>query len=246
MLAVIQHMKGTASMNLAKRVLFRARYAPLAGAMLIVSALMPVAAHAHFWGGNWPYSGGSTLSLGYRNDAGAFPAYSAAIDQGARNWFATSTPSALFATDGWGDIQSNTVYDTSSSYWGVAQIFADWTVCGSFGCSSGRVDVNAGDYWDPTPLGPSMSDYTAARVILNRFNLDSQSDFTKVKVATHELGHAQGLGHAMLYVGSGIWVPTCTSVMTQGALPFNTPTAHDTFDLNRLYPSVYYSASWAC
>ena len=57
------------------------------------------------------------------------------------------------------------------------------------------------------------------------------------KVATHEFGHAQGLGHA--------YSPYCTSIMLQGYLSFNTPQPHDPYDFDQLYPG-YWTAAYAC
>jgi hypothetical protein len=67
--------------------------------------------------------------------------------------------------------------------------------------------------------------------------MDGLSDWMKLKVATHELGHAQGLGHA--------YSPNCTSIMQQGFLAWNTPQPHDYYDFDQLYPGSWFYG-WAC
>ena len=68
--------------------------------------------------------------------------------------------------------------------------------------------------------------------------MDSLTAFMKIKVATHELGHAQGLGHPDVS-------PFCTAIMQQGFLSFNTPQPHDKYDFDALYPG-FWTSPWAC
>jgi Matrixin len=217
----------------------RARRVAVAGLMLLAAAALPLSASAHFLGGSWWYNGGVLLPLSYQNQAGGFPAYSSAITQGASNWYYTPTPSDLYSTGGSSNFIANTVYDTSSSYWGVTHLYANQQVCFFFfGCLTFQnQEIPYGAYTSPTSLGSGWSNYTTGSITLNRWTLDSETDFIKVKVATHELGHLQGLGHA--------YSPNCTSVMQQGYLSFNTPTAHDKYDFDILYPG-FWSAPYAC
>ncbi len=223
-----------------------ARSAGLAGILLVAVALVPMAASAHFWGGNWFYWGTTLLPLTYTNGTGGFPAYTAAVDQGARNWYNTATPSDLISTSGWGNIYVYTYSDSSDSNWGVTSIQAMLTICGFLNnqCYSSLSDVPPGGYADPTPLGGGYGNYAQAYVALNRATLDSEGDFIKTKVATHELGHAQGLAHPLNQFAWFTW--QCTAVMQQGRLSFNTPQPHDVFDFNRLYPSTIWAQNQAC
>jgi hypothetical protein len=216
----------------------RTRRLPIVGLLILATVLTPMAASAHFLGGSWAYSGTFLLPLSYQNQAGGFPAYSSAIVQGASNWYSTPTPSDLYSTAGASNIIANTVWDTSSSYWGVTHLYAGQQFCFWFGsCFTINAEIPYGAYTNPTSLGSGWTNYWSGSITLNRATLDVESDFTRIKVATHELGHVQGLGHAT--------VPTCTSVMQQGYQPSNRPTAHDAYDFDRLYPG-YWSAGYAC
>jgi hypothetical protein len=239
-------------MRIGRGFVFRGRAMVLVGLMLLGTAVAPMAASAHFIGNSWPYSGPGLLALSYQNNAGAFPAYANAVNQGASNWFATPTPSDLYSVSGSANITINTVYDTTLSYWGITHIYANQQVClGFFGCIwwPGR-DFPFGAYTTPTSVS-GWSNYQYSTITLVRNTLDAETDFTKVKVATHEFGHAQGLAHA--------YSPNCTSVMQQGYLsktiwngfmwvsvPFNTPQAHDSYDFDQLYAGSGWSAAYAC
>src|SRR5262245_64254452 len=113
----------------------RSRGLGLVGLLLVLATVMtPLAASAHYLGGSWAYGGGFLLPLSSQNQAGGFPAYASAINQGASNWYSTSTPSDLYSTGGAANVIANTVYDTSSSYWGVTHLYANQQFCFWFGC----------------------------------------------------------------------------------------------------------------
>lgn len=217
----------------------RGRRLAVAGLMLLAAAAVPLSASAHYLGGSWAYGGGVLLPLSYQNQAGGFPAYSSAISQGASNWFSTPTPSDLYSTTGSANVIANTIWDTSSSYWGVTHLYANQQICFSFfGCFTfANSEIPYGAYTSPTSLGSGWTNYTSGSITLNRATLDSETDFIKIKVATHELGHVQGLGHA--------YTPNCTSIMQQGSLGFNKPQGHDSYDFDLLYHG-YWSAGYAC
>lgn len=82
--------------------------------------------------------------------------------------------------------------------------------------------------WGATVLNPCQTcTYKKVTVYLFPQALDKQSDFTRTKVATHELGHALGLAHPP---------STKTSVMKQGKLSYNKPQSYDVSELKRRYP----------
>jgi predicted Zn-dependent protease len=129
------------------------------------------------------------------------------------------------------------------SYWGLTHIYANYTTCYWWGCTTSYgQEIPCSDsssatceYTTPTWLGPGWSNYTYSTIAFNRATMDSLTDFMKIKVATHELGHAQGLAH-----------PNCTSIMVTGILSFNTPQPHDVYDFDQLYPSSYWWMPYAC
>lgn len=220
-------------------IVFRARSLGLASVLLLFSAALPMAASAHFFNGSWAYSGGYVLPLSYQNAAGAFPAYSSAIDQAARDWYNTPTPSDLYSvpgstiSGGTANIYVYTIWDVNSGYDGLTRIQARHQVC-TLLCKFTLTDIPYGDYSAPTPLSSDWSNYISATIALNRYwiDLDSQS-FTNAlpAVATHEFGHAQGLGHAPFSANK--------SIMTPRDFTIKTPQAHDVCDLNRLYPGPW-------
>lgn len=209
----------------------------LAGLMLLVLALTPLSASAHYLGGKWSYSGGVLLPLSYQNNTGGFPAYSSAVTQAASNWYSTPTPSDLYSVSGAGNISLSTFYDTGASYWAVTRIWARHTVCYVFFCFTNNDEIPYGAHTSPSGLGSGWGNYSSSTIAFNRYTMDGLDAFMKTKVATHELGHAQGLGHA--------YSPNCTSIMQQGYLSFNTPRAHDNYDFDQLY-SGYWTAAYAC
>src|SRR5437868_14138010 len=87
--------RGLQAMQLAKSLSpgLRGRSLLLAGLMLVATAVAPIAASAHYLGGSWAYSAPGLLALSYQNNAGAFPSYATAVNQGASNWYYTPTPS---------------------------------------------------------------------------------------------------------------------------------------------------------
>jgi hypothetical protein len=159
------------------------------------------------------------------------------VNQAASNWYFTPTPSDLYSVGGAGNVTLNTFSSSGASYWGVTQIWANQQTCVWFICWTNNNEIPYGAYNSPTGLGSNWSNYTSSSIAFNRYQMDGLSDFMKLKVATHELGHAQGLGHAVS--------PSCTSIMQQGFLSINKPQPHDFYDFDQLYPGSW-SYGWAC
>lgn len=224
-------------MKLGNTLFVGGRSLALAGLMVLAVAVAPLAAGAHFLGGSWSYSGGVLLPLSYQNNTGAYPAYSTAVSQAASNWYATPTSSDLYSVAGSANVTLSTFSDSGASYWGVTQIWASHTTCVLFFCWTSNSEIPYGAYNSPTGLGSGWGKYSSSAIAFNRYTMDSLTAFMKLKVATHELGHAQGLGHAVS--------PTCTSIMQQGFLSWNKPQPHDYYDFDQLYPG-YWSYGWAC
>lgn len=189
---------------------------------------------ASFLGGRWPWSGGSLLYLSYRNDAGAYPAYSSAVSSAASSWYYTPTPLVPYSVGGSANIVANTVWDGSGGYWGITHIYADERTCIWFICWSSRNEIPYKSYNSPGSLGSGWSDYRSAFYSLNRATLNSESQFIKQKVAAHEMGHTFGLGHT-----------SCRAIMRQGYVSWNTPQPNDNYDIDWLYPSTW-STAYGC
>jgi hypothetical protein len=206
--------------------------------MVLATAAAPIAASAHFLGGSWWYGGGVLLPLSYVNNTGGFPAYTNAVDTAAYDWYATPTPSDLYSVGSGGNVTLSTFSDSGQGYWGITQIWADDQTCIWFICWTTNQEIPYGTYANPTSLGSGWSNYTSSAISFNRYTMDGLSDFMKLKVATHELGHAQGLGHPVVS-------PYCTAIMQQGYLAFNTPQPHDKYDFDLLYPGSW-SYGYAC
>ena len=100
-------------------------------------------------------------------------------------------------------------------------------------------DINSpDDLWGVTMNADPSANLTAAfehmLIYLNQRTLDPLTNAVKTKVATHEFGHALDLRHPN---DVGLRRDTGpTSVMWQGALPYNTPQAYDTTRLDQRYP----------
>jgi len=216
----------------------RGRSLALAGLMVLATAAAPLAASAHFLGGKWSYGGGVLLPLSYVNNTSGFSAYTTAVSQAASNWYATPTPSDLYSVGSSGNITLSTFSDSGVSYWGVTQIWANQQTCFLFICWTSNSEIPYNTYANPTNLPSGWSNYTSSAISFNRYTMDGLTAFMKLKVATHELGHAQGLGHPDVS-------PYCTAIMQQGYLSFNTPQAHDKYDFDALYPG-YWTSPWAC
>jgi len=206
--------------------------------MVLAMAAAPLAASAHYLGGKWSYGGGTLLPLSYVNNTSGFSAYTSAVSTAASNWYATPTPSDLYSVSSGGNITLSTFSDSSVSYWGVTQIWANHQTCVLFICWSTNSEIPYNTYANPTSLPSGWSNYTSSTISFNRYTMDSLTSFMKIKVATHELGHAQGLGHPDVS-------PFCTAIMQQGVLSFNTPQAHDKYDFDALYPGTW-TSPWAC
>ena len=205
----------------------------MAGLMVLAVAVAPLTASAHFIGNKWSYSGTYLLPLSYQNNT-VYSAYSTAVTDAASNWYFTPTPSDLYSTTGAANIYVNTYYDSADSAWGFTRIWASHTTCVWFYCWTSNDEIPYGISSSPYSLGSGWGNYTSSSISFNRYTMDGLSAFMKEKVATHEFGHAQGLHHT-----------SCTSIMTQGYLSFNTPRQHDYYDFDWLYPG-YWSAAYGC
>jgi hypothetical protein len=174
--------------------------------------------------GHWAHNWGQAVNLYYsRGCAGNF--YWQAGDAAA-NW--TSTPTRIWfwevgappcngnAYDGYVDIYSYN--DPNSWAWGYAQAYTKH--CFLSWC------------W----LDPSWNEtYNSGIVQLNNAKTPGAPYCMLVADVTHELGHDMGLAHAGFYNGEGTGNYSIMDYLTWDCNPWQ-PTAHDSWDLNQLYP----------
>src|SRR5438128_320570 len=116
-------------MHIRHALAIRGRSVFLAGLMVLAAAAAPIAASAHYLGGSWSYGGGVLLPLSYVNSTGGYPSYTSAVSTAANNWYATPTPSDLYSVSSGGNINLSTFSDSGQSYWGITQIWANYTTC---------------------------------------------------------------------------------------------------------------------
>ncbi len=152
----------------------------------------------------WSYSGGyNLLYIPYGTDPD-FPPYGS---------YTTAISSAIDTWNG----TATPIYFYSTGTGGTHTV----------GVKDGGANGRAG--W----LAYGCSNYRSwSALYLNSYYLDSGSDFTRVGVASHELGHFLGLGHSYY-----------TAIMGQNDGSFNSPRVDDICGTNVMYPSIPWPAT---
>ena len=182
---------------------------------LAVACLMKASqASAHFIGNSWSHTSGSLVQLEYGNFTTG--TYSTAVSNAVSAWNATATP-IYFYPPGPScpcNVDISTYTDQNSGNWGVTAVYNSGGLVNYQSCT--------------TPCSVSGGTYTYTTITLNTATFPSLSTFMQQKVATHELGHSTGLNHT-----------SCTAIMQQGTVSWNTPQPHDTYDENLLYPGSF-------
>jgi len=179
--------------------------APLLALLTLFGPVVPASAHT-LYSRKSPHSSGEFLYLpSWRSFGTSSWAWNHA-NNALYNWY--NTPTLVYP------------YRTGD----YAESVADW-----------YVTYTSDSAWGWTVLypGPNASctgcEIAWGEIFLNERTLVLESYSQITKVATHEFGHAFGLGHPRSSV-------PYRSVMKQGRLSYNTPQTHDINDANRYYP----------
>jgi hypothetical protein len=228
----------------------RGRGIALAAAMLAATAVAPLSASAHFLNfpnHRWAFTNGSQylLNLYYERDCASdwwTP------DSAANAWTGTATPLDYHysgAPDCSG-VEMNRIRILNGSAVGSGLAWTENYNCGFYLWGTCF-------FWDYNFAQPSQID--ASLIYENHYNnnYDNLNSGERADVIKHEMGHSMGLRHAGYYGGESpdwrgypygvysIMDYCCPSDYT--GWPYfvpSTPTAHDTSDINTLYPSWYW------
>lgn len=169
---------------------------------LLLLGLVATPAQAHYFGGRFPHTPGTWLYVPYTNPSPYV--YYPNNAQAASNWF--NTPTRVYP-------YSTTNYSISKVDYYTGRYTGDWWGLAQNYNYSGQICYTCTYLW--------------SNLFMNVNTLQSESSFTRTKVATHEFGHALGLAHTTDW-----WY---TAIMKQGRLGYNTPQNHDVDDINNLY-----------
>ena len=171
--------------------------------LLFTIATTAPPAHATVFGGHFPYSCCSLdLPYTYMNSP-----YQTQVSNAAASWYNTTTAIAPRLV--------NSLTDSKVDYYGTNFDYGYAAHTDLF-CTDGTQRTDCVYYYANITLSTASGE------------LGGVDDFTRQKVACHEMGHSFGLAH-----------PTNSSlnaVMKQGILPYNTPQAYDVSETNTIYP----------